>query len=83
MPVREAVQRGRVKDKTLSESDVVKRYVKAAEKGVLCSINPDAHDIDQLAFAAHGVRIARKGWLTPEQVLNTRSLPEVLSWLGR
>ncbi len=32
---REAVQRGRVKDKTLSESDVVKRYVKAAEKGVL------------------------------------------------
>ena len=56
---------------------------RAAEKGVLCSINPDAHDIDQLAFAAHGVRIARKGWLTPEQVLNTRSLPEVLSWLGR
>ena len=56
---------------------------RAAEKGVLCSINPDAHDIDQLAFAAHGVRIARKGWLTPEQVLNTRSLPEVLRWLGR
>ncbi len=56
---------------------------RAAEKGVLCSINPDAHDIDQLAFAAHGVRIARKGWLTPAQVLNTRSLPEVLSWLGR
>ena len=56
---------------------------RAAEKGVLCSINPDAHDIDQLAFAAHGVRIARKGWLTPEQVLNTRSLPEVLSWFGR
>ena len=56
---------------------------RAAEKGVLCSINPDAHDIEQLAFAAHGVRIARKGWLTPEQVLNTRSLPEVLPWLGR
>jgi DNA polymerase (family 10) len=56
---------------------------RAAEKGVLCSINPDAHDTDQLAFAAHGVRIARKGWLTPEQVLNTRSLPEVLRWLGR
>jgi DNA polymerase (family 10) len=56
---------------------------RAAEKGVLCSINPDAHDVDQLGFAAHGVRIARKGWLTPEQVLNTRSLPEVLSWLGR
>jgi DNA polymerase (family 10) len=56
---------------------------RAAEKGVLCSINPDAHDTGQLAFAAHGVRIARKGWLTPEQVLNTRPLPEVLRWLGR
>ena len=56
---------------------------RAAEKGVLCSINPDAHDIDQLGFAAFGVRIARKGWLTPAQVLNTRSLPEVLRWLGR
>ena len=56
---------------------------RAAEKGVLCSINPDAHHVDQLAFAAHGVRIARKGWLTPAQVLNTRPLPEVLRWLGR
>ncbi|MEY3548975.1 MAG: hypothetical protein RLY37_1203 [Verrucomicrobiota bacterium] len=56
---------------------------RAAEKGVLCSINPDAHDTGQLAFAAHGVRIARKGWLTPEQVLNTRPLTEVLRWLGR
>jgi DNA polymerase (family 10) len=56
---------------------------RAAEKGVRCSINPDAHDVDQLAFAAHGVRIARKGWLTPAQVLNTRPLPEVLGWLGR
>ncbi len=56
---------------------------RAAEKGVLCSINPDAHDTAQLAFAAHGVRIARKGWLTPAQVLNTRPLPDVLRWLGR
>jgi DNA polymerase (family 10) len=56
---------------------------RAAEKGVLCSINPDAHDVGQLGFASHGVRIARKGWLTSEQVLNTRPLPEVLRWLGR
>ena len=56
---------------------------RAAEKGVLCSINPDAHDVDQLAFAAHGVRVARKGWLTKAQVLNTRPLAEVLKWLGR
>lgn len=56
---------------------------RAAEKGVLCSINPDAHHTDHLAFTAHGVRMARKGWLTAAQVLNTRPLPEVLRWLGR
>lgn len=32
---REAVQSGRVRDKTLTEEQVVKNYVKAAEKGVL------------------------------------------------
>lgn len=56
---------------------------RAAEKGVLCSINPDAHDFAHLSFVEHGVRIARKGWLTSAHVLNTRSLPEVLKWLGR
>jgi DNA polymerase (family 10) len=56
---------------------------RAAEKGVLCSINPDAHAAEDLSFVAHGVRIARKGWLTPKDVLNTRPLPEVLKWLGR
>ena len=56
---------------------------RAAEKGVLCAINPDAHAAEDLGFVAHGVRVARKGWLTPAQVLNTRPLPEVLRWLGR
>ncbi len=55
----------------------------AAEKGVLCSINPDAHDVEQLGFTEHGVRVARKGWLTAGQVLNTRPLAGVLDWLGR
>ncbi len=32
---RETVQRGKVRDKSLSETDVVKRYIKAAEKGIL------------------------------------------------
>lgn len=56
---------------------------RAAEKGVLCSINPDAHLADHLAYVRHGVNVARKGWLTREQVLNTRPLREVLRWLGR
>lgn len=56
---------------------------RAAEKGVLCSINPDAHSTEHYAFLETGVRAARKGWLTREHVFNTRSLPEVKAWLER
>ena len=55
----------------------------AKEKGVKTSINPDAHSTRGLQDLFFGIRSARKGWLTPEQVLNTRPLPEVLRWLGR
>jgi DNA polymerase (family 10) len=55
---------------------------RATEKGVLCSINPDAHDAAHLPFVEAGLRIARKGWLTAEQVLNTRSLDRVEKYLA-
>lgn len=42
----------------------------AKEKGVKCSINPDAHSARGLQDLAFGVRIARKGWLTREDVVN-------------
>jgi DNA polymerase (family 10) len=47
----------------------------------LCSINPDAHDADGLAFVRAGINSARKGWLTKENVLNCRSLADVKKWL--
>jgi DNA polymerase (family 10) len=47
---------------------------KAAAKGLLCSINPDAHRIGQLDYFQLGVCVARKGWLTKEQVVNTLPL---------
>jgi DNA polymerase (family 10) len=50
---------------------------RAAERGLLCSINPDAHDRAGLALVRAGVNAARKGWLTAKHVLNTRSLAEV------
>jgi DNA polymerase (family 10) len=56
---------------------------RATEKGVLCAINPDAHATGEFDFTASGLRVGRKGWLTPEQVFNTRSLAQVLKWLGR
>jgi DNA polymerase (family X) len=54
-----------------------RQWRRAAEQGVLCVINPDAHSVADLSYVRLGVLIARKGWLTKEQVFNTRSLAEV------
>lgn len=53
---------------------------KAADRGLMCAINPDAHETDGLRHVAAGINSARKGWLTKEQVLNTRSLTGVRRW---
>ena len=55
---------------------------RARDKGVLTSINPDAHATDQLQFLAYGARLARKGWLRRQDVLNCRTLAEIKVWLA-
>lgn len=58
------------------------RWVRrATDRGVLISINPDAHSIDELYFMRWGVAVARKGWLTAEDCLNAKSLEDFTSWL--
>lgn len=54
----------------------------AAEKGVLCSINPDAHSTDGLKDLWFGIRAARKGWLTRDQILNCLPLGKIEDALG-
>lgn len=54
----------------------------AVSKGVKCAINPDAHRTSQLEYLAFGVRLARKGWLRREDVINTLDLAAVEAWLG-
>lgn len=49
----------------------------AKEKGVKCSINPDAHSTRGLQDVLFGVRAARKGWLTRRDVINCLPLGEV------
>jgi DNA polymerase (family X) len=49
----------------------------AAERGVLVPINPDAHSTSSLDNVQWGVRVARKGWLGPRNVLNAYELEEV------
>jgi len=54
---------------------------RATERGVLISINPDAHSVAELENTRWGVAVARKGWLTPEQCLNAKSLDAFTDWL--
>jgi len=56
---------------------------RAKELGILISINPDAHSLDGLDDVNYGVMIARKGWLAPEDVLNTYPAAEAARRLGR
>lgn len=54
---------------------------KVRELGVQVSINPDAHSVKGLSVVPFGVGIARKGWLTKSDILNTMSLSKMTAWL--
>lgn len=62
------------------EWDRVKR---AKQLGVLLVINPDAHSPGELGLVPFGVDVARRGWLTADNVFNTRPLKEVVAELER
>jgi DNA polymerase (family 10) len=55
----------------------------AKSKGVKCAINCDAHRLEHAGFLRLGAGIARKGWLTKEDVVNTLPLKALLKELGR
>jgi DNA polymerase (family 10) len=58
--------------------DIDWRYLKyAKEKGVMISINPDAHAIAGLGDVFYGVNIARKGWQENKDVLNTKDVNDI------
>jgi DNA polymerase (family 10) len=52
--------------------DLEPRWIRAArERGVRFIISTDAHSIRGLGSLHYGVSMARRGWLTPNEVLNT------------
>ena len=55
----------------------------AKSKGVKCVINCDAHRFEHAGFLRLGAGIARKGWLTREDVVNTLPLKALLQELGK
>lgn len=53
----------------------------AKDQGVLISINSDAHRTADFSYLRYGVAQARRAWLEKHDVLNTRSLTSLKSFL--
>lgn len=71
-PFRVRAYRNAAHPARLGLSDQACRMAKS--EGVLVSLNSDAHSALQLDNLDFGIGQARRGWLAPEDVLNTRSL---------
>ena len=54
----------------------------AVEAGATIAVNTDAHGTAALTNDRYGVHTARRGWATAADVVNTRSLDELRTFLG-
>jgi len=54
---------------------------KAKEYGVMISINTDSHITNQLDYMALGVSVARRGWLEPKNIINTKPREQIIKFL--
>ena len=52
-------------------------------QGVKFVINTDAHHRDQMDYMRYGIKIARRAWLTKEDVLNTKTAEQLLNALKK
>jgi DNA polymerase (family 10) len=65
----------------LDRLDLPSEILRAARgRAVTWLINTDAHDTQELGNITWGVRHARRGWVDPAQVANTRPREEFLAW---
>ena len=66
-----------------SRLDLDSQYVRMAKSaGVLLAVNTDAHDIRLLERRKFGLNVARRGWLTKNEVINTYSLENLREECG-
>ena len=59
----------------------VERARRAVAAGCVLTIDSDAHKTAELDFVRWGVTQARRAWVEPANVLNTRSREDLLSWV--
>lgn len=57
--------------------------MRAKELGAKIVISTDAHRASELALMRYGIDQARRAWLTKQDVLNTRSLKQLLKALKK
>lgn len=62
----------------LDLSDMLVR--KAIEAGVKLVINTDSHASEQMTLMQYGVFVARRGWATKHDILNTMGYNEIEKW---
>jgi DNA polymerase (family 10) len=55
----------------------------AAGAGCLLAVDSDAHSLEEFEHLAWGISQARRAWVEPASVLNTRSRAELLAYVGR
>lgn len=60
----------------------VERARRAVEVGCILSIDSDAHKTTELDYLRWGISQARRAWVEPSVVLNTRSRADLLAWVG-
>jgi DNA polymerase (family 10) len=60
----------------------VERARRAVEVGCLLSIDSDAHKTAEFDHLRWGISQARRAWVEPRHVLNTRSRADVLAWVA-
>jgi len=56
---------------------------RARELGVMLVIGTDSHTVSHLALMRFGIGVARRAWCRPPDILNTKSLKDVLDFLHR
>jgi DNA polymerase (family 10) len=55
----------------------------ARDRGVPLVISTDGHSVNALSNLRWGVQVARRAWVTPDDVLNTRELDDLRASLRR
>jgi DNA polymerase (family X) len=64
--------------------DLPSAHIRAArDAGVKLAIDTDAHSVGHLANLRYGVGTAQRGWLTPDDVINTWPLDRLTQFLAK